>query len=139
MVDRNPDDGRSLVTVVALGVVCELKDVPPSIDLGEFADLDDGRRIFWKNDRGWSGAGFYPDCKWPLSNGRHLAYEAIMVTGDKEDGVDDYVEHAYRTLRELGHRVNRSSVHFAPFRVEYGPRLEREFRALVQRFEERDI
>lgn len=127
----------SVPSVQTLGVICELKQDGDwrGFDLQEFADLDDGRRVVWKHDRGWTGGTFHEDCDWPLTNGRDLTVEAVMVTGDAEDGADSYVEHAFRALRDLGHSVTRSSVYFAPFRVEYGPVLEREPRSFVKRFD----
>ena len=126
-----------MLSVETLGVVCELKQDGDwrGFDLEEFADLDNGQRVVWKHDRGWTGGSFYEDCEWPLTNGRDLTVEAVMVTGDAEDGVDSYVEHAFRALRGFGYPVARSSVYFAPFRVEYGPNLEREFRLFAERFD----
>lgn len=130
-------DSERRVSVEALGALCELRprelDSSPGVDVREFADLNDGRRVFWKEDRGWSGsARFSP---WPVYSGRDLAYEAIMVTDTDDRRLNSYVEWAIESLGDLGLDVDPASVYCAPFRVECGLRLEEEMGRVAQLFD----
>ena len=96
----------------------------------EFADLSDGRRVILKDDRGWSLQRNrylrYPDSSWKFANGRKLAEEAILVL-DPDDN-ERWIEWVVGRLRFLGIDVHPASVHAAPFKVEFGPRVRHELR-----------
>ena len=96
----------------------------------EFADLSDGRRVILKDDRGWSLQRNhylrYPDSSWKFTSGRLLAKEAILVL-DPDDN-ERWIEWVVERLRFLGIDVDPASVHAAPFKVEFGPRVRRELR-----------
>ena len=96
----------------------------------EFADLSDGRRVILKDDRGWSlrpnRYPRYPDSSWKFTSGRLLAKEAILVL-DPDDN-ERWIEWVVERLRFLGIDVDPASVHAAPFKVEFGPRVRRELR-----------
>ena len=93
----------------------------------EFADLSDGRRVILKDDRGWSLWPFrYPDSSWKFASGRQLTKEAILVL-DPDDN-ERWMEWGVERLRFLGIDVDPASVHAAPFRVEFGPRVRHELR-----------
>ena len=96
----------------------------------EFADLSDGRRVILKDDRGWSLQRNhylrYPDSSWKFTSGRQLAKEAILVL-DPDDN-ERWIEWVVERLRFLGIDVDPASVHAAPFKVEFGPRVRRELR-----------
>lgn len=132
------EDNDQMLRVEVLGAVCELRPhnphSSPGIDVREFADLDNGRRVYWKEDRGWSGSVKFSNSPWPVSSGRDLAYETIMVT-ETEERVDSYVEWALHRLCEMGLEVDPPSVYCAPFRVEHGPQLEAELRRVAQLFD----
>ena len=89
----------------------------------EFADLSDGRRLILKDDRGWSSG---PVNSWKSANGRELTKEAILMLGPGDDEV--WMEWVVERLRFLDVDVDPVSVHAAPFRVEFGPRVQRELR-----------
>ena len=127
-----------MLSVVALGALCELSPREsgsvPGVDVGisEFADLNDGRRMIWKEDRGWSTSTEYSP--WPVDNGRDLTFEAMMVTDTENHRLNSYIEWALEGLRDMGLDVDPASVYCAPFRVECGPRLEAEMGRAAQLF-----
>ena len=131
------DDSQDRLSVEVLGALCELSEGElggsPGIDIREFADLNDSRRIFWKEDRGWSGSGVHS--QWPVSSGRDLTYEAIMVTDTDDCRLDSYVEWTLERLREMELNVDPASVYCAPFRVEFGPGLAAEMDRVAQLFD----
>ena len=96
----------------------------------EFADLSDGRCVILKDDRGWSlrpnRYPRYPDSSWKFASGRKLAKEAILVL-DPDDN-ERWMEWVVGRLRFLGIDVDPASVHAAPFKVEFGPRVRYELR-----------
>ena len=96
----------------------------------EFADLSDGRRVILKDDRGWGLQRNhylrYPDSSWKFTSGRQLAKEAILVL-DPDDS-ERWIEWVVGRLRFLGIDVDPASVHAAPFKVEFGPRVRHELR-----------
>ena len=93
----------------------------------EFADLDDGRRVILKNDHWWD---FWPvprpRSSWRLANGRELTRQVIMVLDPRDH--EEWMEWVIRRLRSLGVDADPASVHAAPFRVEFGPRVQHELR-----------
>ena len=96
----------------------------------EFADMNDGRRVILKDDRGWSlrpnHYPSYPDSSWKFTSGRKLAKEAILVL-DPDDN-ERWIEWVIERLRFLGIDVDPASVHAAPFKIEFGPRVRHELR-----------
>ena len=93
----------------------------------EFADLSDGQRVILKDDRGWSLRPIdFRDSSWKFANGRELAKKAILVL-DPDDN-ERWIEWVIERLRFLGVNVDPASVHAAPFRVEFGPRVRHELR-----------
>lgn len=133
----SPDVIEHKLRVETLGALCELSSRElggsTGIDIREFADLNDGRRIFWKEDRGWSGAGMHS--KWPVTSGRDLAHEAIVVTQADDHRIDSYVEWALECLRGMALDVDPASVYRAPFRVEFDTRLKEELDRVAQQFD----
>lgn len=90
----------------------------------EFADLDNGRRVFWRTDRGW-GRGPCSDDEWPVSSGRDMAAEVMEATGGCEQ-LDLYVSVAGAALHEMGEPVDAASVWVAPYVVEFSEDLRAE-------------
>ncbi|MYJ80711.1 MAG: hypothetical protein F4046_02670 [Acidimicrobiaceae bacterium] len=137
MVTEGMFDGGDRLSVETLGALCELDQSERGgsfgIEIGEFADLSDGRRAFWKEDRGWSGSGMHS--QWPISSGRDLTYEAMMVTDTDEHRQDSYVEWALQRLRDMELDIDPVSVYCAPFRVEFGPGLAAEMVRVAQLFD----
>lgn len=93
----------------------------------EFAELSDGRRFVLKDDRRWD---FWPvprpESSWRLANGRELARQTIMMLDPRHH--DEWEDWVVERLRLLGADVDPASVHAAPFRVEFGPRVQHELR-----------
>jgi len=98
--------------------------------LEEFADLDDGRRVILRDDRGWS---FWPvtppNSQWKTVTGRELVKEAILILEPDDD--EDWIVWIIERLHFLGIEVDSASVHAAPFQVEFGPRVQNELRRLA--------
>ncbi len=94
--------------------------------LKEFADLSDGRRVIWSSDRGWLGSySESGDSPWQLISGRELTKQTMLVL-EPDDGTR-WVNYVIEELAHVsGVRVTPDSVQAAPFRVEFGPRLQRE-------------
>lgn len=132
------DDSQYRLSVEALGALCELDSGElggsPGFKIGEFADLDDGRRVFWKEDRGWAGSSGYFS-QWPISSGRDLTHEAIMVTDTDDHRMGSYVEWVLERLREMELNVDPVSVYCAHFRVEFGPGLAAEMDRVARLFD----
>ena len=89
----------------------------------EFADLSDGRRLILKDDCGWSSG---PVNSWNSANGRELTKTAFLMLNTGDDEV--WMEWAVERLRFLGVEIDPVSVHAAPFRIEFGPRVRHELR-----------
>lgn len=94
--------------------------------LKEFADLSNGRRVFWRHDRGWVGSCRESrDSTWKLVSGRELTRQTMLVLEPDDDS--QWVEEMVEELAQVcGVKVDPDSVQAAPFRVEFGPRLQRE-------------
>ena len=84
----------------------------------EFADLSDGQRVILKDDRGWS------DRSDRLAIGCDLTLQAIRILDP--DGKEFWMKWVVERLRFLGIDVDPVSVQAAPFKVEFGPRIQRE-------------
>ena len=93
----------------------------------EFADLSDGRRVVLKDDRRWD---FWPVPRpvssWRLANGRELTRQTIMMLDPRHN--DEWEDWVVERLRTLDVDIDPASVHAAPFRVEFGPRVQHELR-----------
>ena len=93
----------------------------------EFADLSDGRRVFLKDDRSWD---FWPvprpESSWRFANGREVTRQTIMMLDPRHH--DEWEDWVVERLHTLGVDVDPASVHAAPFRVEFGPRVQHELR-----------
>lgn len=93
----------------------------------EFADLSDGRRVVLKDDRRWD---FWPVPRpvssWRLANGRELTRQTIMMLDPRHN--DEWEDWVVERLRTLDVDIDLASVHAAPFRVEFGPRVQHELR-----------
>lgn len=99
--------------------------------LEEFADLSDGRRVLLRDDRGWSGwPANPPDSPWKVTNGRELTKAVILVLDpdDHEFWNEYWMKWVIERLCFLGIEVDPVSVHVAPFRVEFGPRVQHQLR-----------
>lgn len=95
--------------------------------LKEFADLSDGRRVILKDDRGWSR---WPpkrgNSAWKRCTGRELTQYVLKVL-DTDDH-DEWHQWVLDQFRSLELDVDASSVHCAPYVVEYGPDVSNELR-----------
>ena len=93
----------------------------------EFVDLSDGRRVVLKDDRRWD---FWPVPRpvssWRLANGRELTRQTIMMLDPRHN--DEWEDWVVERLRTLDVDIDPASVHAAPFRVEFGPRVQHELR-----------
>lgn len=164
----DPDGDESVLSVVALGVVCELEDLtksytPPeeeddcpvpategaefvfcagpewmmeeqrkrSLDSGhhhfcleEFADMSNGCRVIYKDDRGWYGRYWESgDSPWELLSGRALTKQTMLVLEPDDDRL--WINEVVNELaRVCDADIDRDSVQAAPFRVEFGPLLQ---------------
>ncbi len=98
----------------------------PGISALEFADLSDGCRIGLRDGRSWSHWPLNtPDSQWASANGHQLANEAIlMLDPDDNDDNDDWERWIVEELRQVGIEADPTSVHAAPYRIEFGPRLQ---------------
>ena len=99
----------------------------------QFADLSDGRRVILKDDRGWSllpnhysRYPRYPDSSWKFKNGHALTFDAATVL--QPDYNELWMEWVVERLGFFGVDVDLMSVHAAPFKVEFSPRVQRELR-----------
>ncbi len=100
-----------------------------AISAVEFADLSDGTRVVLSTDRGWTHAPReFEGGPWKIASGREITRTA-MLTLDPDDSDWEWVQRIVDVLSELGFEVDPTSVHAAPFRVEFGPRLRRELTA----------
>ena len=99
----------------------------PSLKAVEFADLSDGRRIVLRTDHGWDHWPVNtPASRWRIANGREFAKTAILVL-DPDDN-DDWERWVIEELRSGGVDADPASVHAAPYRVEFGTRVQHELR-----------
>ena len=128
-----------MLRVKMLGAVCELMPhealSSPGISVREFADLDDSRRIFWREDRGWSSSIQFSHSSWPVSSGYQMTLETVMVIEPDDHRADSYVESALEGLTVMGLDVDPTSVYSAPFGVEQGPHLQAELQKVAQLFD----
>ena len=93
----------------------------------EFADLSDGRRIILRDDRGWCHwPPNTPASRWRIANGREIAKMAILIL-DPDDN-DDWEQWVIEQLSSAGVNIDPASVHAAPYRVEFGTRIQHELR-----------
>lgn len=93
----------------------------------QFADLSDGRRVILKDDRGWSlGPTHRQESSWKFENGHALTFDAATVL--QPDYNELWMEWVVERLGFFGVDVDLVSVHAAPFRVEFSPRVQRELR-----------
>ncbi|MCY4194098.1 MAG: hypothetical protein OXF04_07355 [bacterium] len=100
-----------------------------AISAVEFADLSDGTRVILSTDRGWTHAPReFEGGPWKIASGREFTRTAIL-TLDPDDSDWKWVQRIVEMLSEFGFEVDPASVHAAPFRVEFGPRLRRELTA----------
>ncbi len=96
----------------------------PSISALEFVDLSDGCRIGLRDGRGW-GADWALNTstsQWAIANGRNQANSAILILDPDDD--DDWERWIIEELHKADIEVDPASVHAAPYRVEFGPRLQ---------------
>ena len=99
----------------------------PHLYAAEFADLSDGRRIVLRDDRGWRHwPPNTPTSRWRIANGRELAKMAMLIL-DPDDN-DDWERWVVEQLRSAGVDADPTSVHAAPYRVEFGTRIQHELR-----------
>lgn len=148
------------VNVVAFGAVCELaadwttgfgcpqsEATPPRARLAfrlvEFAELDDGRRLELRADRGWTsqqrvahgpvdgtderGSG-PPNASFDVSDPWHFSTRQSLTT-DVLACVDPDDDESWRRwlvvrLAELGVNVDVAAIRSVPYRVEFGPILD---------------
>lgn len=97
----------------------------PLLDLRltEFADIDDGTRVILKDDRGWSSSfGMSRNRPQHVVTGREIATMATLVLEPDDNLL--WCEEMLELLISSGHRVDPVSVHSAPFRIEFGERLQ---------------
>ena len=127
-----------MLRVMVLGAVCELRPNKPlssaGITVREFADLDNGQRVYWREDRGWSGSTRLTESAWPVYSGHQMMLETVMVIESEDHRADSYIEYAFDGLHSLEVEVDPASLYSAPFRVEHGPHLAEELRRIARRF-----
>ena len=151
------------VGVAAFGAVCEFTadsttgfgcrqgKVPPRARLGfrlvEFAELDDGRRLELRADRGWSSeqriacgpvdgtderapgpptAPVVVNDPWQFTTRRSLTTDVLACVDPDDD--DLWWRWLVDRLAELGVNVDVAAVRSVPYRVEFGPVLDGELR-----------
>lgn len=128
-----------MLRVRVLGAICELRPheslSSPGIDVREFADLDDGRRVFWREDRGWSSSTKFSHSSWPVHSGHQMMFETVIVIESDDRRADSYVESALSGLGVKGVDVDPASVYSAPFIVEQGPHLKAELQKVARLFD----
>jgi hypothetical protein len=99
----------------------------PHLYAVEFADLSDGRRIVLRDVRGW---GHWPvntpASRWQIANGREITKMALFIL-DPDDN-DDWERWVVEQLHSAGVDTGPASVHAAPYRVEFGIRVQHELR-----------
>ena len=129
---------------IALGAVCELhtRRNTAKYKLSEFVDFEDGRRVVWSENRGFGGMPMAEDEArrlhlqeaWPnplnFRSGRQLVRDAMLVLD--EDFPYDYPDVVLAGLRRLDVAADPISVYTAPFRIEFGPRLEAELPGIIE-------
>lgn len=167
----DPYGDESVLSVVALGVICELEDLTKpytapertdddpgtpegaefefcvgpewmmeeqrkrSLDSGhhhfcleEFADMSNGCRVIYKDDRGWYGRYWESrDSPWELLSGRALTKQVMLVLEPDDDRC--WIEDVVSDLAGVCNAdIDRDSVQAAPYRVEFGPLLQQALR-----------
>lgn len=111
---------RELVRrVTEIGAVCEVQHPLVSYGLREYVELDDGQRVFWKSDRGWSSS----DKPEEIGPGCSIVRQAMNALEDDGETTRTYFETIVAKLEELGLDFDPKTVYEAPFRVELGPEL----------------
>lgn len=108
-----------MLRVTQLGAICEVHSTQLEFSIEEYVDLEDGRRIVWRADRGWSSSGdagsLDPAC--------HIHRECLGVLEGDGDTVYSYFDALMAVLDDLGLDVDPESVYVAPFRVDLGLQL----------------
>lgn len=93
----------------------------------EFADLSDGRRVVLRDDRGWfSWPVNSPNSEFRRACGRELTKYAILCL-DPDDN-EEWAKWIVNRLHSLGIEIDPTTVHSAPFVIEFGPLAQRELR-----------
>jgi hypothetical protein len=99
----------------------------PHLYAVEFADLSDGRRIVLRDDRGWCHwPANTPTSRWTIANGREITKMALIIL--EPDDNDDWERWVVEQLHSAGVDTDPASVHAAPYRVEFGIRVQHELR-----------
>ncbi len=93
-----------------------------SFHLTEFAELDDGRRITVREDRGFGGRSSDGDY-WRHVTRERLTLETLSAVGPDEGDQHPPKQWIVERLRDLGCPVDHGSVEAAPYRVDFTDRL----------------
>ena len=90
-------------------------------DLTEFAELDDGRRVTVREDRGFGGRASDGDY-WRHVTREQLRLEALTTVGPDEGDLPSN-EWLVARLSELGFTTDLASLDEVPYRVEFSERV----------------
>jgi len=93
-----------------------------SFRITEFAELNDGRRVTVREDRGFSGKTSSGD-PWQWFTRASLTQDVLGVTAPEDDDLRPEREWVIDRLRELDIVVDPASVEEAPYRVEFENRV----------------
>ncbi len=100
------------------------------LSLWEFAELSNGQRIVYKDDRGWSESTVsYGGREQRPITGREVATTATLVL--EPDDALEWLTEIVAELSILGYSVDPNSVYSSPFRIEFGPKLQSKLRDLA--------
>lgn len=100
------------------------------LSLWEFAELSDGQRVVYKDDRGWSESTVsYRGREQRSITGREVATTATLVL--EPDDALEWLTEIVAELYMLGYSVDPNSVYSSPFRIEFGPKLQSKLRDLA--------
>ena len=91
-------------------------------NLSEFAELDDGRRLTIREDRGFGGRSSDGDY-WRHVTRARLTFETLSAVGPDEGDQHPPHEWIVERLRDLGCPVDPASVETAPYRVDFTDRV----------------
>lgn len=93
-----------------------------SFSLTEFAELDDGRRLMLREDRGFSDSALRGDF-WQETTSKHLTVEALFAVQPDEGDRSPSNAWIVERLSELGIASDLASLDALPYRVEFSDRV----------------
>ncbi len=105
--------------ITEIGAVCEIEYPLNSYRLREYVKLENGQRVFWRFDRGWSGSGKPEE----IGPGCFIVRQAMYNLESDEVTSTSYFELIVVKLKELGLDFDVRTLYEAPFRIEFSPKL----------------